>query len=98
MDDEDTPFTPPLGEHVVSTIKNSTPSPELVDSKAVEQEHISSLSIFFVLCVIALGILLIHMMLQTGFQYLPESIVVVFLGALIGLLINMLSGSSKLVT
>lgn len=30
-------------------------------------------------------------MLQTGFQYLPESIVVVFLGALIGLLINLLS-------
>lgn len=37
------------------------------------------------------GILLIHLMLQTGFQYLPESIVVVFLGALIGLLINLLS-------
>ncbi len=30
-------------------------------------------------------------MLQTGFQYLPESIVVVFLGAAIGLLINLLS-------
>lgn len=38
---------------------------------AVEAEKISSLSIFFVLCVIALGILLIHLMLQTHFQYLP---------------------------
>ncbi|XP_055389386.1 sodium/hydrogen exchanger 8 [Condylostylus longicornis] len=70
-------------------IINSTTAPSteqaLPDSKAVENEHNSSLSIFFVLCVIALGILLIHMMLQTGFQYLPESIVVVFLGALIGL-------------
>lgn len=61
------------------------------ESKAVEQEHNNSMAIFFVLCVIALGILLIHTMLETGFQYLPESIVVVFLGALIGLLINFLS-------
>uniref|UniRef100_A0A182QT37 Sodium/hydrogen exchanger n=1 Tax=Anopheles farauti TaxID=69004 RepID=A0A182QT37_9DIPT len=65
-----------------------TMSPE---KSAVEQEHYSSMSIFFVLCVIALGILLIHMMLQTGFQYLPESIVVVFLGALIGLILNVSS-------
>ncbi|XP_059613422.1 sodium/hydrogen exchanger 8 [Phlebotomus argentipes] len=70
---------------------NSTDSHDLPDTGAVEREHNSSLNIFFVLCVIALGILLIHMMLHTGFQYLPESIVVVFLGALIGLLINALS-------
>lgn len=61
------------------------------ESKAVEAEHNNSMAIFFVLCVIALGILLIHTMLETGFQYLPESIVVVCLGALIGLLINLLS-------
>lgn len=73
---------------------NVTPSadPPLPDTKAVEQEHNSSLSIFFVLCVIVLGILLIHLMLQTGFQYIPESIVVVFLGGLIGLFLNILSG------
>lgn len=39
-----------------------------------------------------MGILLIHFMLHTGFQYLPESIVVVFLGALIGLFLNVMSG------
>lgn len=61
------------------------------ESKAVEAEHNNSMAIFFVLCVIALGILPIHTMLETGFQYLPESIVVVCLGALIGLLINLLS-------
>lgn len=73
---------------------NVTPSadPPLPDTKAVEQEHNSSLSIFFVLCVIVLGILLIHLMLQTGFQYIPESIVVVFLGGLIGLFMNIMSG------
>ncbi|XP_058058002.1 sodium/hydrogen exchanger 8 [Anopheles bellator] len=71
-----------------TTTASVTMSPE---KSAVEQEHYSSMSIFFVLCVIALGILLIHMMLQTGFQYLPESIVVVFLGALIGLVLSVSS-------
>ncbi|XP_020799145.1 sodium/hydrogen exchanger 8 [Drosophila serrata] len=68
--------------------------PPLIDSHAVEQEHNSSLSLFFVICVIMLGILLIHSMLQTGFQYLPESIVVVFLGAFIGLSLNVMSGQT----
>ncbi|XP_055917322.1 sodium/hydrogen exchanger 8 [Eupeodes corollae] len=73
---------------------NTTPTaePPLPDRKAVEQEHNSSLSIFFVLCIIIMGILLIHFMLHTGFQYLPESIVIVFLGALIGLFLNIMSG------
>ncbi|XP_017858205.1 PREDICTED: sodium/hydrogen exchanger 8 [Drosophila arizonae] len=68
--------------------------PSLIDPHAVEQEHNSSLSLFFVICVIMLGILLIHSMLQTGFQYLPESIVVVFLGAFIGLSLNVMSAEN----
>lgn len=78
------------GENKEATDVNKTIG-KTDESKAVEQEHNNSMAIFFVLCVIALGILLIHTMLETGFQYLPESIVVVFLGALIGLLINLLS-------
>lgn len=81
----------------VNNTKNSSTSvtePSLIDPHAVEQEHNSSLSLFFVICVIMLGILLIHSMLQTGFQYLPESIVVVFLGALIGLSLNVMSGEN----
>nr|CAH7758299.1 unnamed protein product [Callosobruchus chinensis] len=81
-----------------STISNSTeaphtvdPVPVLPDKEAAEEEHNSSMAIFFVLCVLALGILLIHLMLQTGFQYVPESVVIVFLGALIGLIMNTLS-------
>lgn len=74
----------------VVVVDNNT-SPDLPDKGAVEREHNSSMSLFFVLCVIACGILLIHLMLQTGFQYLPESIVVVVLGALIGMFINVLS-------
>lgn len=68
--------------------------PVLPEKGSAEQEQHSSMSIFFVLCVLALGILLIHFMLQTGFQYLPESIVVVFLGALIGLIINLMSSKN----
>lgn len=76
------------GEHKEVADANKTIG-KTDESKAVEQEHNNSMAIFFVLCVIALGILLIHTMLETGFQYLPESIVVVFLGALIGLIINL---------
>ncbi|XP_065358660.1 sodium/hydrogen exchanger 8 [Calliphora vicina] len=83
--------------NATSTTENATKvatEPPLPDHHAVEQEHNSSLSLFFVICVIMLGILLIHSMLQTGFQYLPESIVVVFLGALIGLLLKVMSGEN----
>lgn len=65
--------------------------PILPDKGSAEEEHNSSMAIFFVLCVLALGILLIHFMLQTGFQYVPESVVIVFLGCLIGLIMNALS-------
>lgn len=83
-----TTLTKDVGDASKNDSVSSTPSHE---SKAVEAEHNNSMAIFFVLCIIALGILLIHTMLETGFQYLPESIVVVCLGALIGLLINLLS-------
>lgn len=85
--DKSTPGVP-VAAHQEADVNKTTKTDE---SKAVEQEHNTSMAIFFVLCIIALGILLIHLMLETGFQYLPESIVVVFLGALIGLLINILS-------
>ncbi|XP_058792951.1 sodium/hydrogen exchanger 8 [Phymastichus coffea] len=65
--------------------------PKLPDQGSAEDEHNSSMSIFFVLCVLALGILLIHLMLQTNFQYLPESVVIVFLGGVIGMIINLMS-------
>lgn len=74
-----------------TTTTTTTENPMQIGKNAVEAEKGSSMSIFFVLCVIALGILLIHMMLQTNFQYLPESIVTVCLGALIGLILNFTS-------
>lgn len=72
--------------------KPSTPSEPVLPKKgSAEEERNSSISIFFVLSVLALGILLIHLMLSTHFQYLPESVVIVFLGAVIGLIINLMS-------
>lgn len=65
--------------------------PVLPEKGSAEAEHNSSMAIFFVLCVLAIGIILIHFMLMTHFQYLPESVVIVFLGALIGLIINLMS-------
>ena len=40
---------------------------------------------------IAFSILLIHILIQTKFHYLPESVAVVFLGAIIGLIFKLLS-------
>ncbi|XP_073947222.1 na[+]/H[+] hydrogen exchanger 1 [Choristoneura fumiferana] len=80
------PSTPPN----VSMVGPSDAAP-LPEKSSAEDEHNSSMAIFFVLCILALGILLIHLMLQTGFSYLPESVVIVFLGALIGMIINLMS-------
>ncbi|XP_026499293.2 sodium/hydrogen exchanger 8 [Vanessa tameamea] len=70
---------------------NPSDAAPLPGKSSAEDEHNSSMAIFFVLCILALGILLIHLMLQTGFSYLPESVVIVFLGALIGMIINLMS-------
>lgn len=74
-----------------ASIVSPSDAAPLPEKSSAEDEHNSSMAIFFVLCVLALGILLIHLMLQTGFSYLPESVVIVFLGALIGMIINLMS-------
>ncbi|KAG5886568.1 hypothetical protein JTB14_011280 [Gonioctena quinquepunctata] len=86
-----TASTPNLTIQNTTTLQTVDPVPVLPAKDAAEDEHNSSMAIFFVLCVLALGILLIHLMLQTHFQYVPESVVIVFLGALIGLIMNALS-------
>lgn len=81
----------PTVNHTNVTSTTISVDPVLPDKEAAEEEHNSSMAIFFVLCVLAIGILLIHLMLQTNFQYVPESVVIVFLGALIGLAMSALS-------
>lgn len=80
-----------------SEAPSSIPSPmeSLLPQKgAAEEEHHSSMAIFLVLSILALSILFIHFFLQTTFKYLPESLAVVFLGALVGLLLQLVSSSS----
>ncbi|XP_017762708.1 PREDICTED: sodium/hydrogen exchanger 8 isoform X1 [Eufriesea mexicana] len=93
-------FTIPSQSSDISNTTNTSTTtvvpaePVLPDKGSAEEEHNSSMSIFFVLCVLALGILLIHLMLQTNFQYLPESVVIVFLGGAIGMIINLMSNQN----
>lgn len=65
--------------------------PGLPRKDLAEEEHHSSMTIFFALSVIAVCILMIHFMIQANFEFLPESVVVVLIGALIGLLLKLIS-------
>ncbi|KAJ9587254.1 hypothetical protein L9F63_019233, partial [Diploptera punctata] len=85
----------PIVVNITNVTSTASPAdPVLPDKGSAEEEHNSSMAIFFVLCVLALGILLIHFMLQKNFQYLPESIAIVFLGGLIGLILNLMSNQN----
>ncbi|XP_064467418.1 sodium/hydrogen exchanger 8-like [Ornithodoros turicata] len=75
---------------------SSTPDPDgaeplLTHKNLAEEEHHSSMTIFFALSVIAVCILMIHFLIQANFEFLPESVVVVLIGALIGLLLKLIS-------
>ncbi|OWF54577.1 sodium/hydrogen exchanger 8-like [Mizuhopecten yessoensis] len=75
-----------------STTTQKTTTPEepafLPGAGADEEEHSSSLTLFFIILVVAIAILIVHMLLATKFHYLPESIAVILLGALIGLVLK----------
>lgn len=82
------------GTNIATTSQTSTQvsiDPNLPHKGAAEEERHSSMAIFFVLSVIASCIFLIHFILETKFQYIPESLAVVFLGAAIGLVMKMSS-------
>ncbi|KAG0416465.1 hypothetical protein HPB47_006364 [Ixodes persulcatus] len=65
--------------------------PVLPQKDSAEEEHHSSMTIFFALSVIAVCILMIHFLIQANFEFLPESVVVVLIGALIGLVLKLIS-------
>ena len=60
-------------------------------AKHVTENTSNSWTVFFILCVLACCILLIHILIETKFHFLPESVAIVFLGAIIGLLFKLLS-------
>ncbi|XP_047139467.1 sodium/hydrogen exchanger 8 isoform X1 [Hydra vulgaris] len=65
----------------------STPKP--IETAAEKETH-GSMTIFFVLTVLGICIISINMLIKTNFIYLPESVAVVFLGALVGGCIKLL--------
>ncbi|XP_041375472.1 sodium/hydrogen exchanger 8-like [Gigantopelta aegis] len=73
----------------VATTTINEKEPGLPEKGSAEEEKHSSLTIFFILLVVAISILLTHMLLQTRFHYLPESIAIVLVGALIGLILKL---------
>ena len=76
-----------------SALLNSATSTHTTNQH-LESESGHSWTVFFILCVLAFSILVIHVLLKFNFHYLPESVAIVFLGAIIGLLFKMLSQMS----
>ncbi|KAG1677114.1 Sodium/hydrogen exchanger 8 [Nymphon striatum] len=64
--------------------------PNLPGKGSAEEEHHSSMAIFFILIVAAVCILVIHFLIQSKFNQLPESIAIIFIGALIGLIMKLI--------
>ncbi|XP_061197565.1 sodium/hydrogen exchanger 8-like [Saccostrea echinata] len=72
-----------------STVSTTKRVPvDLPKKGSAEEEHHSSFTIFFILLLVALSILTTHMLIQTRFHYLPESIADILLGAFAGLLLK----------
>lgn len=77
----------------IKTTERTTTQPEheeLPVKGESENERHYSLTIFFILVVIAIGIMVVHLLIQTRFHYLPESVAVVIVGAFLGLILKLL--------
>jgi len=77
---------PPEPEPEPNNVTESIESIVLPEVGSAAKEHSSSLAIFFLLFVIILSIFLIHLLLKVKFHYLPESLAMVFLGAIVGMI------------
>eukprot|EP00118_Oscarella_pearsei_P026526 m.310047 g.310047 ORF g.310047 m.310047 type:complete len:593 (+) comp49277_c0_seq1:92-1870(+) len=63
---------------------------EIPPTMGSDEEQHGSLTILFILCILLLCILLVHLIIRTHLHYLPESIAIVVLGVLVGLMIKVL--------
>jgi sodium/hydrogen exchanger 8 len=63
-------------------------------SGSAEKEHASSLSIFFVLSVLALCIFVVHALIRFRWHAVPESLALIFLGAAVGLVLKLVSSDA----
>ncbi|KAA0202789.1 hypothetical protein HAZT_HAZT010463 [Hyalella azteca] len=84
----------PRNEFIGNLTDSCNESEDLPAVGAAEKEHLSSLSIFLILCILGLCVLLIFFMLKTKLHYLPESVACVIVGAFIGLVLKILSSQN----
>uniref|UniRef100_A0A0K0F8D8 Sodium/hydrogen exchanger n=1 Tax=Strongyloides venezuelensis TaxID=75913 RepID=A0A0K0F8D8_STRVS len=73
------------------TMSNLTKSDSVVKSEVINNEATErrdSLSIFFILSIIATATILVHILIITECRFIPESLCVVLLGAFIGLCLS----------
>jgi hypothetical protein len=69
----------------------TTTSSDLPPIAIESDDHSRSWTLFFILSILAFSILLIHVLITANFHFVPESLAVIFLGALIGLVLKLLS-------
>nr|AKN21463.1 slc9a-5 [Schmidtea mediterranea] len=74
-------FTTTTFQSVISTVSKLT---------ATQKEHHLSLTFFFILSLVGICILIIHLLINMKIHYLPESVAIVFVGGLIGLILKMM--------
>lgn len=91
-----TPATSAVPVTSITILMTTTPphDPVLPKMGEAEEEKHSSMTIFFVLMVVAFCILVIHFLIQKKLHFLPESVSVVFLGALVGLCLKLISSQN----
>lgn len=88
---QETPSTSiKISQTTAQTVVNLNKN-DLSQASSHDGENSSQWAMFFILCILGVSILLIHVLIETNFHYLPESVAVVFLGALIGLIFKILS-------
>ncbi|CAB4001184.1 Sodium hydrogen exchanger 8 [Paramuricea clavata] len=76
---------------VITTLRATTVTTTEEAPASAEEEHEKSMEIFFILLVVGLCIFVIYFLIKHRFHYLPESVAVVFLGALVGLITKFLT-------
>lgn len=84
-----------IGNATNSLTSTGATQPVLCDTRPTRasvagQEKASSLTILFILLVVALCILVTHVLVVTRFRYLPESVAVVLIGLILGLVMRFL--------
>lgn len=85
------PLVPTYFTTISTTVNHD---PVLPQKGEAEEEKHSSMTIFFVLMVIALCILMVHVLIQKKMHFLPESVAIVCLGAGIGLVLKLISNEN----